>query len=187
MTDLVLFFGILVISGLIFLPLHIVALRLRKGAKLITTLNATIGLAMAGGVLMGWLLFGDRFSSPGAAAVAYVGGALCFAGYAGLYGLLLPSSVDRSVSVHIVSLLAMADQRRLTETQLFSLYTHDDMLRKRFIDCINTGIIKRAGDELVLTQKGAWIAWLYTFVGEGLGLRLWYFVRQRTGEDPFKR
>jgi hypothetical protein len=185
--DLGLFFAILVIGGVVFLPLHIVVLRARSGAQLITSLNATIGISTITGVAAVWLLFGDQFSSPGAALVAYVGGALCFAAYAGLYGLLLPSSVDRSVSVHIVSLLALAPGRRMTEAELFEVYTHDDMLQKRFLDCVNTGIIEREGDQLVLTKKGAAIARLYTFVGAGLGMNLWYFERRRTGASAFKR
>ena len=187
MKDLGLFFAILVISGLIFLPLHIVVLRARGGAQLITSLNTAIGVSTIAGVVAVWLLFGDEFSSPGAAAVAYVGGALTFAAYAGLYGLLLPSSVDRSVSVHIVSLLALAPGRRMTEAELFGVYTHDDMLQKRFADCVNTGIIERDGEQLVLTKKGALIAGLYTVVGEGLGMKLWYFERLRTGHSAFKR
>jgi len=185
--DLGLFFAILVIGGIVFLPLHIVVLRARGGTRLITSLNVTIGISTIMGVAAVWLLFGDQFSSPGAALVAYVGGALTFAAYAGIYGLLLPSSVDRSVSVHIVSLLDLAPQQRMTEAELFYVYTHDDMLQKRFADCLNTGIIRRDGEQLVLTPKGAAIAWLYTFVGEGLGMRLWYFERLRTGASAFRR
>lgn len=187
MKDLGLFFAIMAIGGVVFLPLHILALRARGGARLITTLNAVIGVSTVAGVAGGWLLFGDQFSSPGAATVAYVAGALCFAAYAGLYSLLLPSSVDRSVSVHIVKLLYLAPRQRMTETELFSVYTHDDMLQKRFNDCISTGIIKRDGEELVLTPQGVRIARLYMLVGEGLGMRLWYLDRLRKGSRPFGR
>ncbi len=187
MTDVALFFAILAIGGAVFLPLHIVAVRLMRGRQLITTLNAVIGLSTVVAVLVGWLVLGSSFSSPGALAVALVGGALCFSAYAGLYSLLLPSSVDRSVSVHIVKLLYLAPDQRMSETELFNLYTHGDMLEKRFADCLATGIIKREGDELVLTPHGARIAWLYMAVGEGLGMRLWYLDRLRKGVNPFAR
>jgi len=180
-----LFFAILAIGGVVFLPLHIVALRLRGGAQLITTLNVVIAISTVVAVAAGFLLFNDQFSSSGAALVTYVGGALTFAAYAGLYSLLLPSSVDRSVSVHIVKLLYLAPGRRMTEQELLSLYTHDDMLEKRFNDCLATGIIRREGDQLLLTQHGARIAWLYMTVGEGLGMRLWYLDRLRKGSKPF--
>jgi hypothetical protein len=182
-----LFFAILVIGGIVFLPLHIVALRLRGGAQLITTLNIVIAISTAVAVAMGWLLFDHEFSSPGAALLAYVSSALTFAAYAGLYSLLLPSSVDRSVSVHIVKLLYLAPNHRMTEKELFDLYTHGDMLEKRFNDCLATGIIRREGDKLVLTAHGARIARLYMMVGEGLGMRLWYLDRLRKGERPFGR
>lgn len=187
MKDVALFFAILVIGGVVFLPLHILAVRMMQGRQLITTLNAAIGIATLVAVLAGWLLLGRHFSSPGALAVALVGGALTFAAYAGLYSLLLPSSVDRSVSVHIVKLLYLAPNQRMTENELFSLYTHGDMLEKRFADCLSTGIIKREGDQLVLTPHGARIAWLYMTVGEGLGMRLWYLDRLRKGVKPFAR
>jgi len=182
-----LFFAILAIGGMVFLPLHIVALRRRGGAQLITTLNIVIVISTAVAVTAGWLLFDGRFSSPGAALLAYVAGALTFAAYAGLYSLLLPSSVDRSVSVHIVKLLYLAPNQRMTEKELFDVYTHGDMLEKRFNDCLATGIIKREGEELVLTPHGARIAWLYMTVGEGLGMRLWYLDRLRKGVKPFAR
>lgn len=181
------FLAILGIGGIVFLPLHIAALRLRGGAQLITTLNIVIAVSTAVAVAAGWLLFDRQFSSPGAALLAYVSGALTFAAYAGLYSLLLPSSVDRSVSVHIVKLLYLAPGQRMSEKELFDLYTHGDMLEKRFNDCLATGIIRREGDELVLTPHGARIARLYMTVGEGLGMRLWYLDRLRKGVKPFGR
>jgi hypothetical protein len=177
----------LAIGGLVFLPLHILALRVRGGSHLISTLNAVIGVSTVLAVGMGWLLFDGRFSSPGAATLAYVAAALCFAAYACLYSLLLPSSVDRSVSVHIVKLLYLAPSQRMTEQELFRLYTHGDVLEKRFNDCLSTGIIKREGNELTLTPHGARIARLYMLVGEGLGMRLWYLDRLRKGVKPFAR
>jgi hypothetical protein len=185
--DVALFFAIIAIGSAIFLPLHIVALRVLGGGQLITTLIAVIGVSTVVAVLLGWLSFDRQFSSSGAAILAYVASALCFAAYAGLYSLLLPSSVDRSVSVHIVKLLYLAPERRMTEEELLSLYTHDDMLHKRFNDCLSTGIIRRDGEQFVLTSKGARIAQLYMLIGEGLGMRLWYLDRLRKGVKPFAR
>jgi hypothetical protein len=181
----VLYFAIIAIGGVVFLPLHIVLIRSMGGRKLITSINAAIGLSTVAAVAGGWFFLRPYFSAPGAASVALVGGAISFATLAGLYGLLLPSSVDRSVSVHIVKLLYLAPKQRMTEEQLFRLYTHEDVLEKRFLDCLATGIIKREGGELVLTPHGARIAWLYMTVGEGLGMRLWYLDRLRKGKNPF--
>jgi hypothetical protein len=172
-------------GGVVFLPLHIVAIRRMGGRNLITTLNAVIGVSTVAAVVAGWCFLGHSFSSPGAASVALVGGGIGFATLAGLYGLLLPSSVDRSVSVHIVKLLYLAPRQRMTERELFGLYTHEDVLEKRFLDCLSTGIIRREGEELVLTPHGARIASLYMAVGEGLGMRLWYLDRRRKGQNPF--
>lgn len=185
MSDVVLYFAIIAIGGIVFLPLHIALVRWMGGRQLLTSINAAIGISTVAAVAGGWFLLGPHFSTPGAAYVALVGGAIGFATLAGLYGLLLPSSVDRSVSVHIVKLLYLAPQQRMTEEQLFELYTHEDVLEKRFLDCLSTGIIKREGGELMLTPHGARIAWLYMIVGEGLGMRLWYLDRLRKGKNPF--
>jgi hypothetical protein len=185
LNDVLLYFAIIVIGGVFFLPLHIIVVRWMGGRQLITSLNIVIGFSTAAAVAVGWLFLGPHFSSPGAASVALVGGAIGFATLAGLYSLLLPSSVDRSVSVHIVKLLYLVPRQRMTEQQLFDLYTHEDVLEKRFLDCLATGIIKREQGELVLTRHGARIAWLYMAVGEGLGMRLWYLDRLRKRKNPF--
>src|SRR5260370_41984144 len=90
--DVLLYFAIMVVGGIVFLPLHIVSVRARGGAKLITTLIAVNVVSTLVAVAVGWLVLGDLFSSPGAAMVACVAGGLSFAAYAGLYSLLLPSS-----------------------------------------------------------------------------------------------
>jgi hypothetical protein len=175
--DLVFYFAISVLSGIVFLLLHALAVRARQGQKLLATINGTIMLSAIIGASIGWTCLADVFSSEGAKAVACVGGALTFIGFAGVYNLLGPVSVDRSVSVHIVSLLHRAPRHRMTETELFTLYTHDDMLKKRFRDCIDTGIIVQEGEFLQLTPKGDRIARIYAAIGGLLGMRLWFLGR----------
>jgi len=122
--------------------------------------------------------FGGDFSSEQAQVLACVAGALTFLGFAGVYCLLLPISVDRSVSAHIVSLIWLAPEHRLKERELFQLYTHDDILRKRFEECIETGIIVRHDGELTLTSHGARIAFIFVTLGRLLGIRLWHIARR---------
>jgi hypothetical protein len=108
-----------------------------------------------------------------------VGGALTFVGFAGIYCHLGPISVDRSVSSHIVELVYLGPGHRLREDELFELYTHADVLEKRFRDCLETGIIERDGEELVTTRRGERIARIFLALGTGLGMRLWYLDRYR--------
>lgn len=185
MNDLALYFVIIAVSSVVFLPLHVLMVRAMAGRKLITTLILAIGLSTAAGVVVGWLGFAKEYSSPDAQLLACVAGGLTFAAYAGLYGLLGPSSVDRSVSAHIVELVYLAPGGRLKESELFELYTHEDVLEKRFRDCIETRIIERQGEMLVVTGRGARIAALYIFIGRFLNMRLWFFDRyyaRRTAE-----
>ncbi len=177
MTDTLLFFAVVALAGLIFLPLHVVAIRALGGAKLITALNISIVLSAGAGGAAGWWLFGSEFTCRGAGILALVAGGLTFAGFAGIYGLVGPVSVDRSVSSHIVSLIYLAPSHRISETQLFGLYTHDDVLRKRFNECVATGIVARHGNELTVTSRGARIARAYLVLGRLLGIPMWHLER----------
>ena len=182
--DVLLYFAMVALNTAIFFPLHILASRVTQGAKLITTILATIAASTLAGTATGWLLFHGSFSSEGAEALACVASALTFFAYAGHYGLLGPISVDRSVSAHIVALLYLAPQQKMSEAGLGSLYTHTDMLEKRYNDCISTGLIERHGADLVLTPKGARIARFYLGLGEFLGMRQWYLKRHRQKASP---
>ncbi len=181
MKDLLLYLVVVVVCGIIFLPLHMLAIRIGSGTKLITTLNATVVASALVSGCLGWWLLGDGFSSQGARLVACVGGGLTFMGYAVVYTLVGPISVDRSISAHIVQLVYLAPGHRIKEADLFGLYTHADVLEKRFGECIETGIIERQGEELIVTRRGARIAKFYLLLGSVMGTRLWYLDRHRAG------
>jgi len=184
--DLALYFAVIAVCTMVFLPIHVTAIRATRAARLVTTLGASMLVsAAAGAVLCGWLLAGE-FSTPSARLVGCAGGALTFVGFAGVYGLVGPISVDRSVSSHIVSLIWLAPQHRMKEAELFALYTHDDMLAKRFHDCIETGIVVRQDGELTVTPRGARIAIAFVTLGSLLGMRMWHLDRH-FGRTPFGR
>jgi hypothetical protein len=179
LTDLLLYGSVFVISGLIFLPLHVLAVRANRGANVLLTVNLAIGAsAVAAGVIV-WLSLGHLFSSEGAKAVACVGGAISFLGFGAIYNLLGPTSVDRSISAHILNLIYQAPGHRMSEEELFRYYTHADVLEKRFVECAQVGMIERHGSQLTLTASGRRIGLLYTVIGTMLGIRLWYLERYR--------
>lgn len=183
LTDLLLYVSVFVISGLVFLPLHVLAVRMRRGENLLLTVNLAIGAsAVAAGVIV-WLSFGGMFSSEGAKAVACVGGAISFLGFGAIYNLLGPTSVDRSISAHILNLIYQAPGHRMTKEELFTYYTHADVLEKRFEECAQIGVIERHGSLLTLTASGRRIGLFYTIIGKVLGIRLWYLERYRAGRS----
>ncbi len=167
----------MVTGVLVFLPLHVVAVRWMRGNYLLTTLNAVIIVSMMVAATVGWCFLGPHFSSPATAVVAIVGGVIAFAPYVGLYCTLGPTGVDRSVSAHVVSLLHLAPQHRLSRQKLFELYTHDDVLEKRIAECVETGIIEQDGDELIATKRGSRIAVFFLVLGKALGMRFWHLER----------
>src|SRR5438874_4732461 len=156
--DLLAFLAVFALCWVVFMPLHVVAVRLRRGANLLTTVNAAIVGSAIAAAAGSWLWLGGMFSSDQVKAVACVGAGLSFLGFGGLYNLLGPASVDRSISAHIIKLIYLSPRHRIDEAELFKLYTHSDVLEKRFNECAEIGFIERRGKELGLTSKGRRVA-----------------------------
>lgn len=161
MLDIACYFAVVIACGIVFLPLHIVLSRRARGAVLVKTLGVSIVLSAAAGGIFGAWLIGGCFSSPSVATVAIIGGGLTFSGFAGAYSLILPISVDRSLSAHVVGLVYSSPGGRLKEVELFQLYTHAAILGKRLRECEQSRILERRGDELFITPKGRRIAFVY--------------------------
>jgi hypothetical protein len=179
LTDLLLYGSVFVISGFIFLPLHVLAVRANHGSNVLLMVNLAVGASAVAACIVVWLSLGDLFSSDGAKAVACVGGAVSFLGFGAIYNLLGPTSVDRSISAHILNLIYQAPDHRMTKEELFACYTHADVLEKRFAECARVGVIESHGSQLTLTASGRRIGLLYTVIGKVLGIRLWYLERYR--------
>jgi|SRR4051812_18886238 hypothetical protein len=179
LIDLLLFASVFAISGLVFVPLHVVAVRRWRGRNIVSTVNAMIGVSAIVGVVAGWLLLGGLFSSEGAKAVGCVGAGLSFTGFAALYNLLGPTSVDRSISAHILNLIYQAPDHRMSTDDLFNFYTHSDVLEKRLVECAEIGVIERHGSQLALTASGRRIGRFYAILGKVLGMNFWHLERYR--------
>ena len=108
---------------------------------------------------------------------------MSFLGFAGLYNLFGPTSLDRSISAHVLKLLYLAPQLQMTETDLCKLYTYSDIIEKRFNECAETGFIERHGELLTLTPKGIRVAGFYVALAKVLGIRPWYLDRYRAGAE----
>lgn len=182
-TDLLLYVSVFVVSGLIFLPLHVIAVRANHGANVLLMVNLAVGASAVAAGAIGWLAFGGMFSSEGAKAVACIGGAISFLGFGAIYNLLGPTSVDRSISAHILNLIYQAPGHQMSKEDLFAYYTHADVLEKRFEECARIGVIESHGSQLTLTASGRRIGLFYTIIGKALGIHLWYLERYRARQS----
>jgi hypothetical protein len=179
LTDLALYGLVFVISGLIFLPLHALSVRAIRGTNPIFAVNLAIVVsAVAAGAIV-WLSCGGLFSSEGAKAVACIGGGISFLGFGGVYNLLGPTSVDRSISAHMVNVIYQAPGHRMTKEDLLGYYTHEDVFEKRFTECVEAGVIERQGSQLTLTPRGRRISLIFAIMGKAVGIRPWYLDRYR--------
>jgi len=177
LTDLLLFASVFLINGIVFLPLHVVAVRASRGMNVLSTVNIMVGVSAIIGSAAGWLLLGGLFSSEGAKAVACAAAGFSFLGFGALYNLLGPTSVDRSISAHILNLIYQAPGHRMTKDELFGFYTHSDVLEKRLTECAEIGVIECTGSQLILTKSGRRIGLFYAILGKVLGMRFWYLDR----------
>jgi hypothetical protein len=179
-VDLLLFTMVLVISALVFVPLHALFVRANRGRKLLSMVNLAIILsAIIGGAAV-WFFFGSAFTAPAVRTVACIGGGIAFLGFGGTYALIGPASVDRSISVHLINLVNQEPDRRMAASDLFRYYPHADVLEKRFVECSEVGVFERHGQDIVLTPYGRRIAMAYAAMGKLLGLRPWYLDRYRS-------
>lgn len=183
LTDLLLFVSVIVLSGLIFLPLHVIVVRANHGANVLLMVNISVGVSAIAAAVAGWLWFGGVFSSEGAKAVACVGGAISFLGFGAVYNLLGPTSVDRSISAHILNLIYQAPNHQMSKESLFAYYTHSDVLEKRFEECARVGMIERHGSLLALTASGRRLGFFYTLMGKVLSIPLWHLERYRASQS----
>jgi hypothetical protein len=161
MLDLTLYFLVAMASGVVFLPVHLVLGRHKRGSSLVMAIAISIAASAAVGIALGLWPLASLFSSQAVAVVASVGGALTFAGFAGAYALVLPISVDRSLSAHVVGLVYSSPGGRLKRSELLRLYSHEAILGKRMRECRDAHIVEWQGDDLVITPKGRRIARVY--------------------------
>jgi hypothetical protein len=67
----------------------------------------------------------------------------------------------------------------MSKEELLSLYSHSDILDKRFTEFAAVGVIEQQASQLTLTAKGCRIALTFAILGKALGMHPWYLERVR--------
>ena len=160
------YFGLIFIINLsLFFVVHIVYFRVFLINK-INTVFTIINLACCGVTgLVGWLAIGPSFSNQTIMIVATIGSVGAAYGLCGLYALLGPIFVDRSVSAAMMARLARAPDGREREDHL-SEELGRLIFDKRFIEHEAVGVITRSNGWAQITPKGHLIGSAYVLLGK---------------------
>ena len=92
--------------------------------------------------------------------------AITFALLALNYGVLFPTMVDRSLSVHLVLELYQAPNHNLDIAQIKNKLDYDYIIAKRLKEQSTSNLIKIVDEQVYLTRKGKILAAIFYLDGK---------------------
>ena len=126
--------------------------------------------ALAGGILS-WLLLRSDFSSPAAFWMATVTAPITFLGFCGTFILLGPVTVDRSITLAILSALKSVEDRELPNSKLIEVVPFDRIYQKRLKELSKSGVIELKGNTVKVTRKGEFALRIFLLIGHLLNVK----------------
>ena len=171
-ADLFWYAAIFVVAWVIYAALHAGAAQLRvvQGVGNSTVALGVIGALFAG--VLGWLFLAPRFSSPSAYELAVITAPICFLGYCGIWVLLGPVTVDRSITLTILRALYAINGQNLPNQRLRAAVPFDRIYEKRLRELTLSGVIEPGADDFRITPKGARALKLYFWLGRVLNVEM---------------
>jgi hypothetical protein len=159
-VDFVAFLLIFAFCWLLFLASHAVtaALGLVAGVDRRVVVLALIVAGVTG--VVSWLLPGDWFSGTAVHALASLAAPFAFLGFCGIYILVGPVTVDRSITLSMLTALSNSDTKGLSRADLRTRVPFDRIFEKRMRELERSGTLTFV-DEVKVTQRGERILRLY--------------------------
>jgi hypothetical protein len=158
--DLAAFLAIFAFCWLLFIAGHAAAASfgLISGVDRRTVVLAVVAAVAAGA--LSWFFIGGWFSGPGVHALASVTAPFAFIGFCGIYVLIGPVTVDRSITLTILTALIASETRGLSRAELQTRVPFDRIFEKRMRELEKSGTLTFV-DEVKITPRGARILGLY--------------------------
>ncbi|HVA14961.1 MAG TPA: hypothetical protein VNF99_17070 [Stellaceae bacterium] len=135
----------------------------------------TVVLGVSTAALTGflsWIFLVGRFSSVGAHVLASATAPLCFLGFCGIWILLGPVTIDRSITLTILSALKAVESRQLSNDRLMAAVPFDRIYGKRLKELSGSGVIELRANGVRVTPKGERVLRLYLWLGRLLNVEL---------------
>ncbi len=158
--DLLGFLGTAFLAAVLFLGLHLVAasLKLMRGVNYWTVVLAVVCAVLAG--IVAWAQLGGWFSSPAVHALASVASPITFLGFCGIYILIVPVTINRSISLSMLIALEASQHKRLMRDQLQAEVPFHRIFEKRLRELELSRSIDASGP-VTITPTGMRIIRLY--------------------------
>jgi hypothetical protein len=170
--DLTWYAVIFAAAAAIFFAAHVIAAHFRIVSGATSRVVAlAVFAAVATGLLSG-LLFGSCFSSPEVHALASITAPICFLGFCGVYMLIGPVTVDRSITLTILEALLAVQDQELAEDRLMGAVPFERIFGKRLIELESGGFIRRHRGSIKVCASGERMLRAYLRMGRLLNIEL---------------
>jgi len=163
-ADLAAFLLVFAVCWGFFLVSHVLcaSLGIVRGVDRRTVALATLSACIVG--ILTWLWAGSLFSTVNVQALVSVVAPFSFLGFCGIYILIGPVTVDRSITLSILSALEASETKGLDRRQLQDCVPFDRIFEKRMRELERSGTLS-FGDQVMVTPRGARILRLYIWLG----------------------
>ena len=169
-SDLLWWAAVFVAAWMIYFIVYLVAARLRWVENIDLRLVVMGNLsALAAGVLS-WLFLGGNFSSPNAFWLATITAPIAFLGFCGLFILLGPANVDRSITFSILTAFKAVEDQEMPNAKLIETVPFDRIYQKRLQELSRSGVIKLTGNRVKIMPLGDRALRFYRWLGHLLNI-----------------
>ncbi len=151
--DLFGFAALFVAAWVIYFTIHLTLAKLRivRGVGITTVMMAVVAAVLSG--LASWVVLGGWFSSPSTYALVSITAPFSFLGFCGIYVLIGPVTVDRSITMTMLCALEESQSKKLARSQLHAEVPFDRLFEKRMRELEGSGTIDTSG-EVRITPRG---------------------------------
>lgn len=161
--------GVMAIAFVIFFALQTIAYRINLFSYLglnlfILSLCVSFAILFTAPALTASLIE-DRYERRLIATLT----AVAFLGYANVYNIIFPVSLERSFSVRILVNLLHAPNESLAKHKLEELQPKEKIYDLRYKEMLGSGLIDINGDKIRLTARGEAVAQVYVFIADVMG------------------
>lgn len=162
---------VFVLAWTVFFVGYIIAARLRWVSNVDGRLVVMGCLSALAAGLLSWLFLGGHFSSPGAFWLATITAPIAFLGFCGIFILVGPANVDRSITFSILMAFAALEGRETPTERLIEVVPFDRIFTKRLRELSTYGVVEVTANSVRLTRTGEGTRRLYLWLGRLLNIQ----------------
>jgi len=170
-TDLLLFFTLLIAHIMLFLITHWIILRRFTRDNIICSFLMATFLSVTLISLLSYVFISSFFSSFSCYIISMIGTALSAIFAFGLYAFLGPITADRSLACQLIILLNKFDAPGESLDNIQRRFDQTNFIQKRIDECKMGGIVQEINGKIFLSKKGSELAQIYIFLLNWLNIK----------------